>query len=138
VRWYDDSKATNPHATASALAGFEHAVLIAGGRNKGLDLGGLSAHAARLRAVVAIGEAAREVEAAFAGVVPVTRAGSMRDAVRAAGGHARPGDAVLLSPACASFDWYESYAARGDDFAREVIAWAGESAECPNGGGRGA
>jgi UDP-N-acetylmuramoylalanine--D-glutamate ligase len=138
VRWYDDSKATNPHATASALAGFEHAVLIAGGRNKGLDLGGLSAHAARLRAVVAIGEAAGEVEAAFAGVVPVTRAGSMRDAVRAAGGHARPGDAVLLSPACASFDWYESYAARGDDFAREVIAWAGESAECPNGGGRGA
>ncbi|MDQ1432074.1 MAG: UDP-N-acetylmuramoylalanine--D-glutamate ligase, partial [Actinomycetota bacterium] len=61
VRFYDDSKATNPHATASALAGFEHAVLIAGGRNKALDLGGLRAHAARLRVVVAIGEAAGEV-----------------------------------------------------------------------------
>ncbi len=70
VRWYDDSKATNPHATAGALAGFEHVVLIAGGRNKGLDLGGLRVHAPQLRAVVAIGEAAGEVEAAFAGAVP--------------------------------------------------------------------
>jgi UDP-N-acetylmuramoylalanine--D-glutamate ligase len=138
VRWYDDSKATNPHATASALAGFEHAVLIAGGRNKGLDLGGLRVHAAQLRAVVAIGEAADEVEAAFSGAVPVTRADSMRDAVRAAAAHARPGDAVVLSPACASFDWYESYAARGDDFAREVSALEVESARCPNGEGRGA
>lgn len=138
VRWYDDSKATNPHATASALAGFEHAVLIAGGRNKGLDLGGLRIHAAQLRAVVAIGEAASEVEAAFADAVPVTRAGSMRDAVRAAAAHALPGDAVVLSPACASFDWYESYAARGDDFAREVRALEVDSARCPDGEGRGA
>ncbi len=84
VRYFDDSKATNPHATASALAGFEHAVLIAGGRNKGLDLGGLRVHAPRLRAVVAIGEAAGEVEAAFAGTVPVVRADSMHDAVAAA------------------------------------------------------
>ena len=142
VRFYDDSKATNPHATASALAGFEHVVLIAGGRNKDLDLGGLRAHADRLRAVVAIGEAAGEVEAVFAGVVPVVRADSMHDAVRAASARALPHDAVLLSPACASFDWYESYAARGDDFAREVelltevtAPWPnGEPASCPNGG----
>ena len=120
VRYYDDSKATNPHATASALAGFEHVVLIAGGRNKALDLGGLRTHSTRLRAVVAIGEAAGEVEAAFSGAVSVVRAASMHDAVRAAAELARPDDAVLLSPACASFDWYESYAARGDDFAREV------------------
>jgi UDP-N-acetylmuramoylalanine--D-glutamate ligase len=120
VRFYDDSKATNPHATASALAGFEHVVLIAGGRNKALALGGLRAHAARLRAVVAIGEAAAEIEATFAGLVPVTAARSMRQAVRDASARAQPGDVVLLSPACASFDWYESYAARGDDFAREV------------------
>jgi UDP-N-acetylmuramoylalanine--D-glutamate ligase len=134
VRYYDDSKATNPHATAGALAGFEHAVLIAGGRNKGLDLASLRVHAAQLRAVVAIGEAAGEVETAFAGAVPVVRADSMRDAVRAASAHAQPGDAVLLSPACASFDWYESYAARGDDFAREVVSLVDEPAGCRDGG----
>ncbi len=134
VRWYDDSKATNPHATAGALAGFEHVVLIAGGRNKGLDLGGLRVHAPQLRAVVAIGEAAGEVEAAFAGAVPVVRADSMREAVRVASAHAQSGDAVLLSPACASFDWYESYATRGDDFAREVTSLADEPAGCRNGG----
>jgi UDP-N-acetylmuramoylalanine--D-glutamate ligase len=133
VRYYDDSKATNPHATAGALAGFEHAVLIAGGRNKGLDLGGLRVHAPQLRAVVAIGDAAGEVEAAFADLLPVVRADSMRAAVRAAAAHAQPGDAVLLSPACASFDWYDSYAARGDDFAREVAALADASAECGTG-----
>jgi UDP-N-acetylmuramoylalanine--D-glutamate ligase len=122
VRYYDDSKATNPHATASALRAFERVVLIAGGRNKDLDLGGLRAYADRLRAVVAIGESAGEVEAAFAGsAVDVTHALSMRDAVQAASAHALTGDAVLLSPACASFDWYESYAARGDDFGREVL-----------------
>ena len=134
VRYYDDSKATNPHATAGALAGFEHAVLIAGGRKKGLDLRGLRVHAPQLRAVVAIGEAAGDVEAAFAGAVPVVRAGSMRDAVRAATEHAQPGDAVVLSPACASFDWYESYAARGDDFAREVAALADDATSCRAGG----
>jgi UDP-N-acetylmuramoylalanine--D-glutamate ligase len=133
VRYYDDSKATNPHATAGALAGFEHAVLIAGGRNKGLDLGGLRVHAPQLRAVVAIGEATAEVEAAFADLLPVVRADSMRAAVRAAAAHAQPGDAVLLSPACASFDWYESYAARGDDFTREVAALADASAGCGTG-----
>jgi UDP-N-acetylmuramoylalanine--D-glutamate ligase len=134
VRRYDDSKATNPHATAGALAGFEHVVLIAGGRNKGLDLGGLRVHAPQLRAVVAIGEAADEVEAAFTGVVPLVRADSMRDAVRAAAAFAQAGDSVLLSPACASFDWYDSYAARGDDFAREVSAFVDESTGCRTGG----
>jgi UDP-N-acetylmuramoylalanine--D-glutamate ligase len=134
VRYYDDSKATNPHATSGALAGFEHAVLIAGGRNKGLDLTVLRAHAPKLRAVVAIGEAAREVEDAFRGAVPVVGAGSMREAVVAASTYARSGDAVLLSPACASFDWYESYAARGDDFAREVAALADEPSPCSDEG----
>jgi len=134
VRFYDDSKATNPHATASALAGFEHVVLIAGGRNKALDLTGLRAHASRLRTVVAIGEATPEVEATFAGLAPVVTATSMHDAVRAAADAARPDDVVLLSPACASFDWYESYAARGDDFAREV-ALLGAPSRCAPGGG---
>jgi UDP-N-acetylmuramoylalanine--D-glutamate ligase len=120
VRFYDDSKATTPHAAATAVAGFESVVLIAGGRNKGLDLGVLAESAGRIRAVVAIGEAAPEVAAAFDGVRPVTRADSMDEAVRAAVDVARPGDAVLLSPGCASFDWYGSYGERGDDFARAV------------------
>ena len=122
VRYYDDSKATTPSAVLAALAGFESAVLIAGGRNKGLDLGVLREGAGRVRAVVAIGEATAEVEAAFAGLVPVQRAASMAQAVSAAAGAARPGDAVLLSPGCASFDWYRSYAERGEDFSRAVAA----------------
>jgi UDP-N-acetylmuramoylalanine--D-glutamate ligase len=122
VTFVDDSKATNPHAALAALAGFESVVLLAGGRNKGLDLGVLRTEAGRIRAVVAIGEAAGEVEACFAGLRPVRRAGSMAEAVRLGAELAEPGDTVLLSPACASFDWYTSYAARGDDFAREVKA----------------
>jgi UDP-N-acetylmuramoylalanine--D-glutamate ligase len=125
VRFYDDSKATTPHAAATAIAGFESVVLIAGGRNKGLDLGVLADSAAPIRAVVAIGEAAPDVTAAFEGVRPVVGARSMDEAVRAAADRARPGDAVLLSPGCASFDWYDSYGERGDDFARAVRAVTG-------------
>ena len=120
VRFYDDSKATTPGAVVAALDGFDSAVLIAGGRNKGLDLSPLTAVSGRLRAVVAIGEAAPEVAAVFSASCPVTTAGSMEQAVRQAVATARPGDAVVLSPACASFDWYPSYGARGDDFARCV------------------
>ena len=120
VRYYDDSKATDPHATLAAIRSFDSAVLIAGGRNKGLDLSVLAGEVARLRAVVAIGEAAPEIEAAFTGRVPVTLADSMGDAVAAACAAARPGDAVVLSPGCASFDWYRNYGERGDDFARHV------------------
>lgn len=120
VRWYDDSKATAPHATLAALRGFDSVVLIAGGRNKGLDLSELAGAARHVRAVVAIGEAGPDVALAFDGVRPVRVATSMDDAVDAAATLARPGDAVLLSPACASFDWYGSYAERGDDFVRAV------------------
>ena len=120
VSWYDDSKATNPDATLRALESFDSVVLLAGGRNKGLDLGVLASASARVRAVVAFGEAGPEVAAAFHGVAPVVRASSMHDAVRSAARAAQPGDAVVLSPACASFDAYANYAERGDDFAAEV------------------
>ncbi len=109
----------------AAVAGFDSVVLIAGGRNKGLDLGVLATTAPPVRAVVAIGEASGEVESAFAGVVPVAdRAEHGRGGV---GGRrlAAPGDVVLLSPGCASFDWYRSYAERGDDFAALVAAQLG-------------
>lgn len=129
VRYFDDSKATNPHATLAALDAFrEPVVLIAGGLNKNLDLDVLTSTSAQLRAVVAIGDAASEIERAFVRTCPVTRAASMHDAVQAAAARAQSGDVVLLSPACASFDWYESYAARGDDFAREVEGLVREGA----------
>jgi len=127
VHWFDDSKATTPNATAAAIRSFPSVVLIAGGQNKGLDLRVLAEDAPRIRAVVAIGEAAAEVEQAFAGVRPVVAARSMIDAVGQASTLARAGDAVLLSPACASFDWYKSYGERGDDFAARVRDLIGAS-----------
>lgn len=120
VQYFDDSKATNPHATLSALDGFDRVVLLAGGDSKGVDLGVLGRARDRLRAVVAIGDTPDEVERALGGLVKTVRAGSMREAVAAAAGLAEPGDTVLLSPACASFDWYDNYEQRGDDFQREV------------------
>lgn len=120
VDWYDDSKATTPASVLSAVSGFGSVVLIAGGRNKGLDLSVLARGVPPIRSVVAIGEAAAEVIEAFEGAVPVERAADMDRAVAAAAGLARPGDSVILSPGCASFDWYRSYAERGDDFARAV------------------
>jgi UDP-N-acetylmuramoylalanine--D-glutamate ligase len=120
VRWFDDSKATTPASVLSAVAGFPSVVLIAGGRNKGLDLSALAAAAPPVRSAVAIGESAPEVSRALAGRVPVRQAETMAEAVDMAAEVARPGDAVLLSPGCTSFDWYASYAARGDEFARIV------------------
>ena len=118
--FYDDSKSTTPHATLAALRGFDSVVLIAGGRNKGIDLSGLRAGAAHVHAVVAIGEAADEVAAAFGQSHTVARAGDMDAAVDTALGLAAGGRSVLLSPACASFDWYANYGERGDDFIRAV------------------
>jgi UDP-N-acetylmuramoylalanine--D-glutamate ligase len=120
VRWYDDSKATTPASVLAAVAGFPSVVLIAGGRNKGLDLTALAATVPPVRAVVAIGESAGEIERAFGDRVPVRHASSMEEAVESAGAMAAVGDSVVLSPGCASFDWYRSYAARGDHFAAIV------------------
>jgi len=127
IRWFDDSKATTPNAVKTALRGFEDVVLIAGGRNKGLDLAEIATEAPRLRAVVAIGDASDEVVAAFSGIRPVQRATSMSEAVTIARSLAGTGDTVLLSPGCTSFDWYDGYARRGDDFARCVRELIGAS-----------
>jgi len=123
VSWFDDSKATTPQATLAAVRGLGRSgrvVLVAGGQNKGLDLSVLGAVADRLAGVVAIGTAAAEVRSAFAGRVETVEASSMEGAVLAAAELARPGDDVVLSPACASFDWYRSYSERGDDFVAAV------------------
>ncbi len=122
IQWYNDSKATTPHAVLTAIRSFDSLVLIAGGRNKDLDLRSLALEPGRMRGVVAIGEAADEVAAAFDGLCPIARARTMNEAVHEAAALARPGDVVLLSPACASFDWYPDggYLARGDDFKMRV------------------
>ncbi|MEJ7799520.1 MAG: UDP-N-acetylmuramoyl-L-alanine--D-glutamate ligase, partial [Ilumatobacter sp.] len=120
ITWYNDSKATTPHAAATAIHAFDSVVLIAGGSRKGVDLSPMAAEANRIRTVVAIGEAAPDIRAVFGASTPVTDAASMRDAVRVAAAAAVAGDAVVLSPGCASFDWYSGYPARGDDFRRLV------------------
>jgi UDP-N-acetylmuramoylalanine--D-glutamate ligase len=120
VTYYNDSKATTPHAASVAIRAFESLVLIAGGSRKGVDLSPMGAEAHRVRAVVAIGEAAPDIRAVFEDRTTVVDATSMADAVTAAAGLARAGDAVVLSPGCASFDWYSGYPARGDDFVRCV------------------
>lgn len=119
VRYVDDSKATNPHATLQALAGLERVVLIAGGRAKGLDLSALASGRGRLAGAVVMGEAAGELASVLAGL-PLRRAAGVEEAVALASAMAAPGDTVLLSPACSSLDQYASYAERGDRFAAAV------------------
>jgi UDP-N-acetylmuramoylalanine--D-glutamate ligase len=121
VRYVDDSKATNPHATLRALKGLNDVVLIAGGRAKGLDLTPLKEVAGQVSSVVVMGEAAKELERVFEGV-PSVPAADVEEAVRLAAGIARPGDTVLLSPACSSLDQYIDYAERGNRFQRAVLS----------------
>lgn len=124
VRYIDDSKATNVDATARALETFDNpVVLIMGGRDKGGSYAPLkSRFAGRVRHLVVVGEAAEKIAAELKDAAPMTRAATMDAAVRAAGAVAVSGDTVLLSPACSSFDMYESYARRGEDFSRAVRA----------------
>lgn len=124
VQWFNDSKATSPHAALTAIRAFDHIVLLAGGINKGLDLASLASEHARVKAVVGLGTSAAEVTQPFEPYCPTTIATSMAHAVELADQFAQPGDVVLLSPACASFDWYPTggYPARGEDFKRLVRA----------------
>jgi UDP-N-acetylmuramoylalanine--D-glutamate ligase len=128
VRFVDDSKATNVHAALAALDATRDAVLIAGGRAKGVDLSPLATRADRLRGVVAIGESAAEVEALFRDLVPTRRAGSIEEATRDAFDLAVPDGVVLLAPACASWDMFRDYVERGDRFAAAARALATEGA----------
>ncbi|MFC1412405.1 UDP-N-acetylmuramoyl-L-alanine--D-glutamate ligase [Streptacidiphilus sp. N1-12] len=135
VGYVDDSKATNPHAAAASLAAYPSVVWIAGGLAKGADMDSLVAGAAKaLRGAVLIGAdraLIREALARHAPQVPVieladgqTGAPAMDAAVRAAAGLARPGDTVLLAPACASMDMFTDYGERGDLFAAAARALA--------------
>ena len=129
VRYYDDSKGTNVGAVAAALDGFPRkVVLIAGGRDKGGDYTPMIRALERCaRAVVLIGEARPIIEQALAaaGVTfPVIAGGDMFDALRQARAAAQPGDAVVLSPACSSYDMFKNFEHRGAVF-REAVAALG-------------
>ena len=120
VRFYDDSKGTNVGASVAALEGFTNpVVLIAGGDGKQQDFAPLApAVRSHARAVVLIGRDAPAIERALAATgVPLVRESTMESAVTAAFGLAMEGDAVLLSPACASFDMFRNYGHRGEVFA---------------------
>ncbi len=122
IVWVNDSKGTNPAATVAALEGVNRpVVLIAGGQSKGADLSVL-ADAVRCyaRQVVLFGEDRNKVAAAIGRCVPITMADDLAHAVSLAASWAQPGDAVVLSPACASFDMFEDYQQRGDVF-RQLV-----------------
>jgi len=123
ARYYNDSKGTNVDATVKALESFESGIwLILGGRDKASDYTPLKPLIeARGRAVLLIGEATEIIATQLAGLaVPVTRCGDMASAVAYAWARVVPGDVVLLSPACASFDQYFGYNERGRHFKRLV------------------
>jgi len=136
VRWFDDSKATSPHAARTALRAFPRIVLIAGGRNKGLNLSELALEHEHVKAVVCIGESAQEIAAAFAGLCTTAIAASMQEAIETAGSLVGANEVVLLSPACTSFDWYKNYEERGCDFAARVKKYVGHEDTQHEGEGR--
>jgi UDP-N-acetylmuramoylalanine--D-glutamate ligase len=122
VTYVNDSKGTNVGATVAALQGIAGpVVLIAGGQGKGASFAPLTQlPPGRLRAAVLIGQAAAELEAALAATCKTQRAAGMQEAVEQAAALARPGDTVLLSPACASQDMFSDYRERGDVFTQAV------------------
>jgi UDP-N-acetylmuramoylalanine--D-glutamate ligase len=145
VEFFDDSKGTNVGATVAALSGLgeeRRVVVILGGEGKGQDFAPLAAPVRQYaRAVVLIGRDAPLIEAALASTgVSLLHAASMEEAVKVAAGRARPGDAVLLSPACASFDMFKDYAHRAAVFCEAVQDWAesprdaGIDGDAPSGG----
>jgi UDP-N-acetylmuramoylalanine--D-glutamate ligase len=125
ARWYNDSKATNPDSTYKALAAFsEPIVLIAGGRNKGIEIEPLAqAIARRVVALVAMGETGEELarRTREAGLARVERATDLKDAVHKAAALAAPGSVVLLSPAFTSYDMFRDYEDRGRRFKATVL-----------------
>jgi UDP-N-acetylmuramoylalanine--D-glutamate ligase len=123
VSFYNDSKGTNVGAVIKCLDGFEGpVVLIAGGKDKGVDFRPLRGPLGRkARAAVLIGEARGRMERELSGAALLLGAESLEDAVRQARSAARRGDAVVLSPACSSFDMFRSFEERGEAFRRAVM-----------------
>ena len=132
VKYVNDSKGTNIGATRAALSGLggeQNVLLIAGGQGKGADFAQLREPVGRhCKRVILIGEDASEMHDALHGAVALSAAGSMRAAVELAAVAAQAGDCVLLSPACASFDMFSGYEARGDAFRSAVLEVTGGGA----------
>lgn len=130
VLFVNDSKATTVEATIKALDSFDRPiVLILGGRGKGAPFTPLRRHLKnKVRAAIILGEAADKIEAAVAGAAPVRRAADYREAVRLSFELARPGDVVLLAPACTSWDMFKDFEERGRTFKHEVRLLAARSA----------
>jgi len=127
VDWYDDSKATNVGAAVAAIEGFagRPLILIAGGQGKGQDFAPLAAALrGRVRALVLLGADAPFIARICAGTCPIECVDDIESAVQVAASLASPGDAVLLSPACASLDMFQSYVERGTRFAAAARAVA--------------
>ena len=125
LRFYDDSKATNVDSVVAGIDGFPVPfVLIAGGRDKGGSYAPMvdALRANRCRGAVLIGEAADKIASAVGDAVPLARAGSMEEALAQAVARAQPGDAVVLSPACSSYDMFDNYEHRGRVFRAAVEA----------------
>ena len=120
VRYVNDSKATNPTSVAPALQAFDHLHWILGGQAKTAELDACLPHLAHVKAAYVIGEAAPLFASILKPLLPVTNAGTLKVAVEAAQAAAAPGDTVLLSPACASFDQFSDYEARGAAF-RDLV-----------------
>ena len=123
VDFYNDSKATNVDATAKAVASFSSGIhLILGGKDKDSDYRQLAELLrARVRAIYTIGSAATKIENQLRGVVPILSSETLDNAVNAAASAARPGEVVLLAPACSSFDQFENYEQRGRVF-KELVS----------------
>jgi len=122
VEFYNDSKATNVDATLKAVASFSKGIhLILGGKDKNSDYSQLAQLLReRARAIYTIGSAAAKIESQLRGVVPILACETLENAVSAAGSAARPGEVVLLAPACSSFDQFENYEQRGKVF-KELV-----------------
>jgi UDP-N-acetylmuramoylalanine--D-glutamate ligase len=116
VRYVNDSKATNPTSVAPALQAFDGIHWILGGQAKTAELDACLPHLKAVKAAYVIGEAAPLFAELLAPHLPVTNAGTLDVAVAGAAAAAEPGDTVLLSPACASFDQFRDYEARGEAF----------------------
>jgi UDP-N-acetylmuramoylalanine--D-glutamate ligase len=120
VRWVNDSKATNPDSAAKSLVSFANIFWIAGGKPKPGGFAGLRPHLGGVRRGFLIGQAAGEIAADLGDLVPMQEVGTLEAAVRAASAAARAmkgGEAVvLLAPACASFDQFKDFEARGEAF----------------------
>jgi len=123
ITYINDSKATNPAAALASLENLREPVIwLAGGSNKGLRFDTLRGALSGVRLAIVYGQAARDLEAALGDATEVRRVETLREAIALAAEHARPGDSVLLSPACASFDQFDNFEHRGECFTR----WAKE------------